>query len=318
MKTVVITGASGYVGGQTAIYFHSQGWHVVGIDRNHPPIHLNAYFTKFMISGFDTEESLHLISTTKPNAIVHCGGTSLVGPSVESPATYYENNFVSTKKLLDFLVANHPDTQLIFSSSAAVYGEPIMPPCQEEDPPLPMSPYGESKHMAEMMLKSYSHAYGLKFTAFRYFNVCGADEQGRHGQEKNATHIIARVLESILENKPFTLHGSNYDTPDGTCIRDYVHVNDIARAHFLAANNGIQGIYNLGTSVGASNQEVIDIALSITGHSNNIINQGTKRHGDPAVLTCSADKFTTVAGWVPEYTLEQAIQHSWNWYNREF
>lgn len=316
MKTVVVTGAGGYIGGQTSIYFHDQGWQVIGIDRNHPPKHLDQYFTKFMISGFDTEESLHLIATTKPDAIVHCGGTSLVGPSVTNPATYYENNFVSTKRLLDFLVDNNIKTHVIFSSSAAVYGEPIMPPCQEEDPPLPLSPYGESKLMVEMLLKSYATAYGVEFTAFRYFNVCGADEQGRHGQEKDATHIIARVLEAIRDSKDFTLNGTTYPTLDGTCVRDYVHVNDIARAHFLSAEKQVFGIFNLGTSDGASNLEIVETAKQVTQQDINIVN-GPIREGDPAVLTCSANKFSSAVGWKPEYSLEQAITHSWNWYNRE-
>lgn len=317
MKTVVVTGAGGYIGGQTAIYFHDQGWQVIGIDCNHPPKHLNSYFSKFMISGFDADESLHMIQQTTPDAIVHCGGTSLVGPSVKEPALYYENNFVSTKRLVDFLIDKNIKSRFIFSSSAAVYGEPVLSPCSEEDPPLPVSPYGESKLMVEMLLRSYNSAYNFDYTAFRYFNVCGADEQGRHGQEKNATHIIAKLLEAVRDNKQFTLYGNNYPTSDGTCVRDYVHVNDIARAHFLAAENSVLGVYNLGTGSGYSNREIIDTAVEVTGTSNLNIFIGPDREGDPAMLTCTAECFESITGWKPAYNLDSIIQTAWNWYTRE-
>lgn len=315
MKTVVITGASGFVGGQTAIAFNQAGYQVIGIDRNWPHDQLKPFFYKFLASDFASDEAFYIIEHDKPEAIVHCGGTSLVGPSVTDPQKYYENNFVATKKLLDFLVDNEIDCHFVFSSSAAVYGEPIMPPCQEEDPPLPLSPYGESKHMVEMMLNSYANAYGLQFTAFRYFNVCGADSESRHGQEKNATHIIARVLEAMKNNTTFTLNGNNYPTPDGTCIRDYIHVEDIAHAHLLAVEHKTKGIYNLGSSAGNSNQEVIQCAQKVTG-CNLAITAGPSRAGDPAVLTCSSDKFSNATGWSPTMQLEDIVQSAWNWYNK--
>lgn len=315
MKTVVITGAGGYIGGQTAIKFASDDWKVVGIDRKHPEKHLETYFSKFMISDCSSEESLYLIQQTKPDAIVHCAGTSLVGPSVKNPALYYQNNFVATKVLLDFLVKNEIDTHIIFSSSASVYGEPIMPPCMEEDPPLPLSPYGESKLMGEMMLSSYARAYGLKYTAFRYFNVCGADSEGRHGQAPGATHIIARIMEAITKQQDFTLYGNDYPTPDGTCIRDYVHVDDIAQAHLLAAEKSTYGVYNLSTSTGNSNKEIIDTALKISGSDINI-KKGPIRSGDPAVLTGSSERFTISTGWKPTHNLKTIIKTAWNWYNK--
>jgi len=318
MKTVVVTGAGGYVGGQTAIYFHDQGWQVIGIDRNHPPKHLNIYFRKFVISSFDAEESLHVIQQTAPDAVVHCAGTSLVGPSVKDPAPYYENNFVSTKRMVDFLIANNIKTRFFFSSSAAVYGEPVLSPCSEEDPLLPLSPYGESKRMVEMLMQSYSLAYNFDYTAFRYFNVCGADEQERHGQEKNATHIIARALEAVRDNKHFTLYGNNYPTPDGTCVRDYVHVNDIARAHFLAASNSVPGVYNLGTGSGYSNQQIVDSVVQVTGTTNLPVSIGPIREGDPSVLTCTASRFESATGWKTEYDLNKIVSTAWKWYCREF
>lgn len=317
MKTVVITGASGYIGGQTAIAFHDAGYRVIGIDRNWPHEELKKVFYKFLASDFDSEEAFHVITTDKPNAIVHCAGTSLVGPSIASPAKYYENNFVATKRLLDFLYEHYPDCHLVFSSSAAVYGEPIMPPCYEEDPPLPLSPYGESKLMVEMMLKSYAIAYNVKYTAFRYFNVCGADSKGRHGQEKNATHIIARILEAIRDGDEFILNGNSYPTADGTCIRDYVHVEDIANAHLLAVEKQTFGIYNLGTGSGYSNSEIIDTAFNVTNAKDRQINLGPMRAGDPAVLTCSAERFNHETDWQPTHDLESILQTAWQWYIRE-
>ena len=319
MKTVIVTGAGGYVGGQTSIYFHDQGWHVIGIDNQHPPKHLaqSTYFSKFYVGPFDSEDALELIKNSKPDAIVHCAGTSLVGPSKRNPRLYYQNNFVATKTLVEYLLDNNIKTRLIFSSSAATYGEPIMPPCREEDPPLPLSPYGQSKLMTEMMLESYANAYGLDLTIFRYFNVCGADSQARHGQAPAATHIIARVLEALRDEGNITINGKDYSTADGTCIRDYVHVEDIAQAHYLAIDQKINGIYNLGTGTGFSNLQILDTALAITDKPNYPISWGESRPGDPAVLTGSAEKFYGLTGWKPTYKLEDIIKHAWQWYTLE-
>jgi UDP-glucose 4-epimerase len=189
-----------------------------------------------------------------------------------------------------------------------------MNPCHEVDPREPVSPYGESKLMTELMLESYHRAYGLDYVAFRYFNACGADRQGRHGQEPGATHIIARVLESIRDNQEFVLNGIDYPTPDGTCVRDYVHVEDIARAHVLALNPEIKpGVYNLGSNTGTSNREIIETAQQVTG-SAVVIRVGEKRAGDPPMLTASADKFGLVAGNWKQYSLTDMICHAWKWY----
>jgi UDP-glucose 4-epimerase len=191
-----------------------------------------------------------------------------------------------------------------------------MTPCSEVDPAMPVSPYGESKLMVEMMLTAYHQAYGLDYVAFRYFNACGADSQGRHGQMKSATHIIARVLESIRDGETFTLNGTDYDTQDGTCVRDYVHVEDIAYAHQMAMYDVVPtGVYNLGTSVGASNLEIIRAAQEITGQKVNVA-KGPRRAGDPAILTASSEKFNRVTGWVPRYNIHEIIQHAWHWYVR--
>lgn len=318
MKTVVVTGAGGYVGGQTSIYFHDQGWRVIGIDNQHPPKHLaqSTYFSKFYVGPFDSEDSLELIGHVNPDVIIHCAGTSLVGPSKRDPRPYYQNNFVATKTLIEYLIDNNIKSRLVFSSSAATYGEPILPPCREEDPPLPLSPYGESKLMTEMMLESYANAYGLDVTIFRYFNVCGADSQGRHGQAPSATHIIARILEALRDSGDITINGKDYPTPDGTCVRDYVHVEDIAQAHYLAVDQKINGIYNLGTGTGYSNLQILDTALAVAGKPDYPVSWGESRPGDPSVLVGSAEKFHSLTGWKPTYNLENIIQHAWYWYNK--
>jgi UDP-glucose 4-epimerase len=192
-----------------------------------------------------------------------------------------------------------------------------MTPCDEVDPREPISPYGESKLMVEQILESYHRAYGLDYVAFRYFNACGADSQGRHGQEPGATHIIARVLESIRDRTEFVLNGIDYPTPDGTCVRDYVHVEDIARAHVMALDSKITaGVYNLGSNNGTSNREIIDTAQQVTG-SAAVVQLGQARPGDPPVLTASAAKFgMAVDGAWQKHTLHDMILHAWTWYNR--
>ena len=235
-----------------------------------------------------------------------------------TPDLYYENNFVKTKRLLDFMLANQMlGTRFIFSSSAATYGEPVMTPCQEIDPAEPISPYGQSKLMIEWMLASYGQAYGIDSVAFRYFNACGADSSARHGQEPGATHIIARVLEAIRDGSDqFVLNGNDFATEDGTCVRDYVHVQDIARAHVIAMDPAVpSGVYNLGTNQGYSNLQILHGAIGIT-KQDLAYTVGPRRPGDPATLTADASKFMGASRWQPNHGLEDMITHAWAWYNR--
>lgn len=313
---VIVTGVAGYIGGQIALQLKSAGHNIVGIDRRPLQAHQTGQIDSFVQADFDSDIAYKKLLETQPDAIVHCAGTSLVGPSIKKPSDYYGNNVAKTMNLLNFIVQALPKARFIFSSSAAVYGEPIMPPCHEVDPREPVSPYGESKLMVEMMLERYHRAYGLDYVAFRYFNACGADTRARHGQEPGATHIIARVLESLRDNTPFTLYGNNYPTPDGTCVRDYVHVQDIADAHVSALYDNLEpGIYNLGTNKGTSNAEIIAAAERITGRKLNVI-VGEHRVGDPAMLTASADKFGQVYKDWQKYTLDDMITHAWSWYVR--
>jgi len=311
---VIVTGAAGYIGGQIALQLKGAGHTVIGIDRRPLQKHQVGQLDNFLQADFDSDIAYKKLLETQPNAIVHCAGTSLVGPSIKKPSEYYGNNVAKTMNLLNFIVQALPKIRFIFSSSAAVYGEPIMPPCHEVDPTEPVSPYGESKLMVEMMLESYHKAYNLDYVAFRYFNACGADMQARHGQEPGATHIIARVLESLRDDTPFTLYGTNYATEDGTCVRDYVHVQDIADAHVSALYDNLKpGVYNLGTNQGTSNAEIMKAAIRITGRQLKVV-VGDKREGDPAVLTASADKFGLVYKDWQKYTLDDMITHAWKWY----
>ena len=314
--TVVITGAAGYIGGQIALALKDSGHKVVGIDRRPCPKYLEESFTKFIQADFDSDQAKTKLLQVGPTAIVHCAGTSLVGPSVKHPGEYYHNNVIKTINLLDFICNAMPKTRVIFSSSAAVYGEPIMTPCSEVDPCEPLSPYGESKRMIEQVLASYHQAYKLDYVAFRYFNACGADSQGRHGSEPGGTHIISRVLESIRDRQEFVLNGIDYSTNDGTCIRDYVHVEDIAQAHVAALDAKVSaGVYNLGSNQGISNLEIIEAAQRITKQVLNF-RSGAKRAGDPVMLTASSEKFDQYGVW-KKYSLDDMIQHAWNWYVRK-
>ena len=317
MNNIIVTGAAGYIGGETLIKLVDTGHDVLAIDRAMPPGHLIPVPCQWHTGDFSAELGLDAIKRFCPDAIIHCAGTSLVGPSVLNPQEYYDNNFVKTKILLDYLVKNHDkQVRFIFSSSAATYGNPIMTPVQEVDPTEPISPYGQSKLMTDWMLTSYKQAYGLDFVSFRYFNACGADSQGRHGQAPGATHIIARVLESVKNGTDFTLYGTNYPTDDGTCVRDYIHVEDLANAHIVAIDKDIPSdIYNLGTNAGNSNLAVIQLAAQITKTAIPVVH-GPKREGDPAVLTADAGKFMGVSTWQPKFTLENMIGHAWAWYNR--
>jgi UDP-glucose 4-epimerase len=317
MSKIVVTGAAGYIGGETLIKLVDAGHDVLAIDRVMPPGNLISVPCQWHTGDFASELGIDAIKLFCPDAIIHCAGTSLVGPSLEHPAEYYNNNFIKTKILLDYLVKNHDkQVRFIFSSSAATYGNPIMTPVQEIDPTEPISPYGQSKLMIDWMLQSYQKAYGLDFVSFRYFNACGADSQARHGQALGATHIIARVLESVKNNTDFTLYGTDYPTDDGTCIRDYIHVEDLAEAHIIAVDQSIPSdIYNLGTNAGNSNLAVVQLASQIAGRDISILH-GPQREGDPAILTADAGKFMSVSTWQPRFTLEDMIRHAWAWYNR--
>jgi UDP-glucose-4-epimerase GalE len=312
---IVVTGAAGYIGGQIALRLADAGQKVMGIDLRPAHSGIAPAFTKFVQGDFAEKQALTKLIEAQPTAIIHCAGTSLVGPSMKNPAEYYQNNVVKTMTLLDIVRLAMPQVRVVFSSSAAVYGEPIMNPCHEVDPCEPISPYGESKRMIEQVLESYHRAYGLDYVAFRYFNACGADPMGRHGQEPGATHLIARLLEATRDKSQFNIYGDNYPTTDGTCVRDYVHVDDIAHAHILALNPNIKcGVYNLAQGSGTSVREIINRVQEVVGQLPEI-GVVPARAGDPAMLTASPDKFDSAVGqpW-RNHSLTDVITHTWSWY----
>ena len=313
---VVVTGASGYIGGEIMLQLKDAGHRVLGIDSAPLPDHLQGVADYFVFRDFADQDSVAEMHRWQPDAIIHCAGTSLVGPSLTTPGIYYHNNVVKTLTLLGNVLTLMPKCRVIFSSSASVYGQPIMTPCHEVDPREPISPYGESKMMVEQILESYHRANGLDYVAFRYFNACGADSQGRHGQAPGATHVIARLLESIRDDQVFTINGNDYNTDDGTCVRDYVHVEDIAEAHIRALDRDVPaGVYNLGNSTGISVMQILTKCNEITGKTP-VVGFGPRRQGDPDTLTASSDKFDRVApGW-RKYDLDHMIQHAWRWYVR--
>jgi len=316
MSVVIVTGVAGYIAGPTALLLKDAGHEVYGIDRREPPKHLRGICDKFLYQDFASDVALSYIINKQPDAIIHCAGTSLVGPSMQDPSEYYNNNVAKTLRLLDIVRKSLSRCRVIFSSSAATYGEPLLGECHEVDPCEPVSPYGQSKLMIDIILESYRQAYNLNYVSFRYFNACGADPQGRHGQEPGVTHLIARYLEATRDDGQFRIYGDDYPTADGTCVRDYVHVEDIARAHALALHHKIPaGVYNLGSNLGTSVKQVMDRARTIIGKMP-YIGTEARRAGDPAVLTANPAKFDMVAGVWRHHDLDAMIQHAWAWYVR--
>jgi UDP-glucose 4-epimerase len=252
--------------------------------------------------------------------LIHCAGTSLVGPSVQDPREYYNNNIVKTITLLDSIVSSGNKTPIIFSSSASVYGIPKEIPINETHQLSPISPYGNTKLAIEMLLKDYCSAYGISSTIFRYFNAAGAQPDTHDlGQETGATHIIARCLEAYLNNQKFIINGEGYQTKDGTCVRDYVHVYDIAQAHLLATdymkkNFGCH-VFNLGSQKGVSN---LTIARYMNKHYKMSYGYGPIRVGDPDILVADPNRAKKILKWQPKYsTIEQIIKDAHVWYTKK-
>ena len=321
-KWIAITGCNGYIGGQTVLRFKELGYKVIGCDRNHTLSPWMREHIDVMIPG-DFASGLFSTAVQSKNAeaVIHIAGTSLVGPSVTDPAVYYMNNVGNTARLMKNLAEKGWTRTFVFSSSAATYGNPLDGKMlTEESPREPISPYGHSKLMAEQVIKDCARAYGFKTVALRYFNACGADTKVRHGQVKQATHVIARLMESLLAGGVFTLNGNDYETPDGTCVRDYLHVEDIAQAHVdatIIAPDFVDSFqeFNLGSGRGYSIKEVVHQVERITGRTV-LIHTGPRRAGDPATLVASPQKFKSWAGWQAQHSrLDNIIRTSWAWYN---
>lgn len=318
---IVITGGCGYIGSHIARYLkqHNENQLIYIIDRERRD-HTLKDVDGFLHADYVSRQSLLWLDELQPDVIVHCAGDISVGESVEDPAKYYDNNVARTITLLNHVITFKKKPLILFSSSASVYGNPDHVPLVETDRVRPISPYGHTKDIIEQVLQNYNQAYGLPSVCFRYFNACGAEPIHYDlGQEPGAGHIIARLLESKINNHPFTLNGMDYSTPDRTCIRDYIHVWDLADAHNRAINwNTDQqaAIFNLGTNQGISNQEIIDYVNLNYGPVNILI--GPRRPGDPDQLIADASFATKILGWTPTYsTINQIIDSAYKWYTRE-
>lgn len=321
--TILVLGGAGYIGSHTVYELIENGEDVAIIDNlqtgHIKAVHPKARFYKGDIRNREFLDSV--FAKEKIDAVIHFAAYSLVGESMEKPLKYYENNLCGTKILLDSMVANGIN-KIVFSSTAATYGEPESLPILETDKTEPTNPYGETKLAMEKMFKWVGRAHNINFVSLRYFNACGAHVSGEIGEDHAVeTHLIPLILQ-VPNNKREHIYifGDDYNTKDGTCIRDYIHVTDLAQAHILAVkylrNGGNSDIFNLGNGIGFSVKEVIETARKATGHP--IPAQiSPRRAGDPAKLIASSEKARKILGWKPEHAeLEEIIATAWNWHKK--
>lgn len=317
---ILVTGGAGYIGSHTVKYLTEQNEDVVVLDSLVKG-HRKAVEGSLLYVGDIRDGDLidKICKDHDIKGVVHFAAHSLVGESMKEPFKYYENNVCGTFELIKSLVRNKV-LSVVFSSTAAVYGEPKKNPICEDDITIPTNPYGETKLSIEKMLKWAYEAYGLRSVSLRYFNAAGADPSGLIGEDHSPeTHLIPIVLDVALgKRESITVFGDDYDTPDGTCIRDYIHVLDLASAHYLALKKlqSFDGVftYNLGNGEGFSVMEVIQTVKEITGKEIPII-KGARRSGDPAVLVASQDKAEKELGWQRKYSsLPVIISDAWRWH----
>ncbi len=319
--SVLVLGGAGYIGSHTALELIRAGESVVIAD-NLVTGHMEAIPEGAVFYQGDLHDSQFLDSIfehEKIDAVIHFAAYSLVGESTVNPLKYYDNNLCGTKVLLDSMVRHHID-KIVFSSTAATYGEPENIPILESDRTLPTNPYGETKLAMEKMFYWTSKAHDLRYVSLRYFNACGADKSGSIGEAHNPeSHLIPLILQIPNGKHEYvSIYGADYDTPDGTCIRDYIHVSDLAQAHILAVkylrNDGTSDIFNLGNGLGYSVREVIEAARRVTGHPIPAI-ETPRRTGDPARLVASSEKAKEILGWNPVHAdIEEIITDAWNWH----
>jgi UDP-glucose 4-epimerase len=318
---VLVCGGAGYIGSHTVYELIERGHSVVVVDsliKGHKAaIHNEA---KFYLGDICDEEFMdRVFRENQIDAVIDFAAFSLVGESVNEPFKYYENNVYGTLKLLEAM--ERADVKkIVFSSTAATYGEPENDIIVESDNTNPTNPYGETKLTVEKMLKWADNAYGIKFVALRYFNAAGAHISGKIGEDHNPeTHLIPIILQTALgQREKMFIFGDDYDTPDGTCVRDYIHVTDLADAHIKALEKLFRtnesGIYNLGNGKGFSVKEVIEKAKKITGKDFKVEIEA-RRSGDPSTLIASSEKAIKELGWQPKFnTLDKIIETAWNWH----
>ena len=319
---LLVLGGAGYIGSHTSLELIKRGHDVVVVDNlvtgYQKAVPEKAVFYNGDIRDIEFLDNLFKIE--KIDAVIHFAAYSLVGESVTNPLKYYDNNLYGTKVLLEAMIKNSVN-KIVFSSTAATYGEPENIPILESDRTCPTNPYGETKLAMEKMFHWASKAHGLNYVSLRYFNACGADATGQIGEAHNPeSHLIPLVLQVPNgKRESVSIYGTDYDTPDGTCIRDYIHVTDLAQAHILAveylANGGASDIFNLGNGVGYSVREVIETARSVTGHPIPAI-EVPRRSGDPARLVASGEKAKKILGWEPKIKqLDEIIASAWKWHS---
>lgn len=318
--SVLVCGGAGYIGSHTVAELLSRGEDVViadNLQKGHREAVLGG---KLMVGDLRDNEFMDKVFTENEiDAVIQFAADSLVGESVGDPLKYYNNNVVSTLCLLTKMKEYGVD-KIVFSSTAATYGEPMNVPIMETDPTIPTNPYGETKLAVEKALRWCYEAYDIKYTALRYFNAAGAHISGKIGEDHNPeSHLIPIILQAALGKREcITIFGDDYNTEDGTCVRDYIHVTDLADAHILALDkmrkDGKSNIYNLGNGNGFSVKEVVEIAREVTGVDIKA-ELGERRPGDPAILVASSEKAKKELNWQPKYNdLGTIIETAWKWH----
>jgi UDP-glucose 4-epimerase len=322
-KKILVTGGAGYIGSHVVLALKQAGYAVVILDSleyGHRDLVEQVLQTELIVGNINDRALLdRLFSEHQIDAVMHFAAYALVGESVQHPDRYYRNNVAGTLTLLEAMRAAGID-RFVFSSTCSVYGTSPTIPLVEDTPLAPINPYATSKLMVENILADFDRAYGFRSVRFRYFNAAGADPQGRLGEDHTPeTHLIPLVLLAALgRRKNITVFGTDYDTADGTCIRDYIHVSDLATAHVLGLKYLISGgqsqVFNLGNGDGFSVKEIIAAAKSVTGKQIEIV-YGDRRVGDPPILLGSSAKAQQILGWQPQYSnISDIIKHAWQWH----
>lgn len=319
---VLVVGGAGYIGSHMVKWLCQRGFEVTVLDNLCNGYRDAVKGGRFVYGDLGERAALdEAFGRVRIDGVMHFASYIQVGESVQEPAKYYLNNVGKTQQLLDAMRAYRVE-HFIFSSTAAIFGEPERVPIDESHPKQPINPYGRSKWMVEQMLQDYDAAYGLKSVCLRYFNAAGADPDGELGERHQPeTHLIPLVLQAATGRRShITVFGTDYDTPDGTCIRDYIHVDDLCQAHGLALQRlwagGASTAYNLGNGNGFSVREVIETAEAVVGHPIPV-QYGVRRSGDPARLVADARRARTELGWEPQYAdLATIIAHAWQWETR--
>ena len=315
---VLVTGGAGYIGSHAVEELIAQGYQVVVIDNLTTGFQSNIHpEAKYYEVDLRNETALYDVFATEKNigAIMHFAGAIVVSESVAEPLKYYDNNVHAVQVLLSVARA-FKIKYFIFSSTAAVYGEPVQIPIKESDPKEPINPYGSSKLAAEWLVQAWAEAYKSHYVIFRYFNVAGAHENGLIGiKNQHLSHLVPVILDAALKNQQFLIYGQDYPTKDGTCIRDFIHVVDLVKAHILglewALKNQQSEIFNLGSATGYSVWEVYQTAQEVLNQ--NIKHLAVKRRpGDPTILLANVEKAKAILNWVPNKTLAEIIASEWN------